>query len=151
MGVRCCAGATNDAEVTLDLRGTPGLMLTPGATASSSLAPAIAAAANSGATSIAAKPRSAWTWTPVANERLVIASGCTEPPRGCGLVVARDAGDAGAMEILVSVATGKDLPEVSRGASARRVRVRALDPRGVYSRELSYLYGRVDLGDMTRP
>ena len=102
-------------------------------------------------TSVAPKTVQSWTWIPVANEQLVIASGCTEAPRGCGLVVARPAGDAGGGEVLVSVATGKDPPEVTRGADARHIRVRALDQVGIYSRQITYLYGRVDLGNMKRP
>ena len=150
MGFRCCAGTKNGAEVKLELSGTPGIALAATSVAPS-LASAIATAVNNGSPSIAPKSIHSWTWIPVANEQLVIASGCTEAPRGCGLVVARPAGDAGGGEVLVSVATGKDPPEVTRGATARHIRVRALDQLGIYSREITYLYGRVDLGKSKRP
>ena len=151
MGFRCCAGDRNTAEVKLELKGTPGIALVPNGAASASLSSAIATAVNNGAPAIVPKTLHTWTWIPVANEELVLASGCTEAPRGCGLVVARPAGDAGAAEVLVTVATGKDPPEVTRGADNRHIRICALDPRGIYSRELTYLYGRVDLGEMKRP
>jgi formylglycine-generating enzyme len=150
MGFRCCAGPKNPVEVTLDLQGTPGLTVTAAAAAMPWSA-ALAAAVNNDSPSIEPKSLRAWTWIPVANEVLVIATGCTEPPKGCGLVVARPGGDGGAGEVLASVATGKDLPEVARNGSARHVRLRALDVRGVYSRDVTYLYGRVDLSDAKRP
>lgn len=151
MGVRCCAGTKSSAEVKLDLKGTPGIALVANGAAAASLSSAIATAVNNGSPSIAPKSLHTWTWVPVANEELVLASGCTEAPRGCGLVVARPAGDAGAADVLVTLTTGKDPPEVMRGGDNRHIRVRALDQRGIYSREITYLYGRVDLGDVKRP
>ena len=150
MGLRCCAGPKSPAEVKLELHGTPGLAAAPVATASA-WAAAIATAADSGSPSTDPKTLHAWAWIPVANEQLVIVLGCTQAPKGCGLVVARPGGDAGAGEVLASVATGKELAEVARNGDARHVRLRALDVRGVYSRDITYAYGRVDLGAAKRP
>jgi len=151
MGFRCCAGPTNAAEVKLELQGTPGIALVPNGAASAALSSAIATAVNDGAPAVEAKSLRTFKWVPVANEELVLATGCTEAPKGCGLVVARPTGDAGAAEVLVTVATGKDPPEVMRAGDARHLRIRALDQRGIYSREIAYLYGRVDLGPVKRP
>ncbi|MBX3210773.1 MAG: SUMF1/EgtB/PvdO family nonheme iron enzyme [Labilithrix sp.] len=194
MGFRCCAGPKSDAEVALELRGTPGLAVASAATArlwasaiaAAATAPAgatapvgasapagaaspVGAASPAGATALdapeAAKaiasdgadaldPKSlhAWTWIPVANEELAVAMGCTtEAPKRCAVVVARPGGDAGPGEVLATVATGKELSEVARVGDARHLRMRSLDPRGVYSREITYVYGRVDLGDAKRP
>ncbi|MBX3204655.1 MAG: SUMF1/EgtB/PvdO family nonheme iron enzyme [Labilithrix sp.] len=150
MGLRCCAGTRSSAEVTLDLRGTPGLSVAAAPTARL-WASALASAVSEGASPIDPKSLHAWTWLPVANEELAIAMGCTEAPKRCGLVVARPAGDGGAGDVLATVATGKELSEVARVGDARHLRMRSLDPRGVYSREITYVYGRVDLGDAKRP
>jgi len=150
MGLRCCAGTKSAAEVKLELLGTPGLTLAPPSHVNA-WASAIVGAAKSGASALDPKFSHAWTWIPVANEALVVAMGCTESPRGCGIVVARPSGDAGAGEILTTITTGKDLSDVSRSGDARHLRIRSLDVRGVYSRELTYLYGRVDLGEPKRP
>lgn len=170
MGFRCCAGPKSDAEVTLELRGTPGLAVASAgaarpwssaiaAAATADAAPPVAspatvtadAAAPADAPAIDPKSLHAWTWIPVANEELAVAMGCTAAPKRCAVVVARPGGDAGAGEVLATVATGKELSEVARVGDARHLRMRSLDPRGVYSRELTYVYGRVDLGAAKRP
>ncbi len=156
MGFRCCAGTKNAAEVKLDLQGTPGIALVGNANANAkaiSLSSAIATAVNNGVPTIEPKTLHMWTWIPVANEELVVVSGCTEAPpaRGCGLVVARPGGDGGAADVLATLTTGKDPPELIRAGDARHLRARALDQVGIYSREITYLYGRVDVGPLKRP
>ncbi len=155
MGFRCCAGPKNTAEVKLELQGTPGVaMKNMRAEALAAFVPAIATAAGSDP-SIDPKSLRAWSWTPVPNEELVLAMGCgTASPRACGLVVGRStsSADAGAnAPILTSVSTGRELPEITKGSDARHIRVRSLDVRGIFSREVTYVYGRVDVGDMKRP
>jgi hypothetical protein len=93
----------------------------------------------------------AWTWVPVANEELVIAEGCTDPPRGCGVVVARPSDDRERFEVLVSASSWRDIGEIARGGDTRHVRLRALDLRGIFSRDISYLYGKVEIGPLKRP
>lgn len=151
MGFRCCAGPRNAAEVSIDRVGTPGVTLA----APSLGAPwtsAVGAAIEDGTASIDPKSLHAYTWIPVANEKLVIVTGCTGVPRSCGLVVGRSALDAGAAgEVLASVATGKGPAEIVRGGSARHLKARSLEPRGLVSRDLTYAYGRVELGAPKRP
>lgn len=150
MGLRCCAGSKNVAEVKLDLRGAPGFTMASPARAKEH-APALFGAIKNGGAAIDPKSVHAWTWIPVANEELVVTMGCTDAPRSCAIVVARPFGDAGPNDVLATALTGKDLSDVTRGADARHIRIRSLDQRGVYSRELAYVYGRVDLGEPKRP
>ncbi len=152
MGLRCCAGPKSPAEVALELHGTPSLVMA-NPTHATPWANAIATAAGNGSPSVEPKTVHAWTWIPVPNEELVIALGCTSEPRGCGLVVARpssaDAGDSG--EVLAVASSGKDLPEVGRNGDPRHLRFRSLDQRGVYQRDVTYAYGRIELGPPKRP
>jgi formylglycine-generating enzyme required for sulfatase activity len=145
MGFRCCAGPKNVAEVKLDLSGTPGLALGTAAQGAP-LSAALLAAATGGGAALDPKFAHVWTWIPVANESLLVTMGCTEAPRSCAIVVGRPSG-----EVVTTLASGKDLSEVTRGADARHLRIRSLDARGVYSREVTYLYGRVDVGEPKRP
>lgn len=162
MGFRCCAGAKNTAEVKLELQGTPGLSITSASKASPwgfQLAHAARRSMDDDVF-IDEKTLRAWTWTPTANEELIIAEGCTTPPRQCAILVARSAptkeGAAGTNvnltnQPLISAPSGKDLAEIARNGDPRHLRVRALDERGIYSREITYAYGRIDLGDPKRP
>jgi formylglycine-generating enzyme len=153
MGFRCCAGQKSSTEVTLDLQGTPGLMVSSAA-AASAWTSALATAVNNGSSVIDPKSLHAWSWIPVSNEELVVAMGCTDAPKGCGLVIGRPAADAGAAgtgEVLTAVTTGRELSELARNGDARHLRMRSLDPRGVYSRDITYVYGRVDVGQPKRP
>jgi sulfatase modifying factor 1 len=120
MGLRCCAGPKNAAEVKLALEGTPGVegMAAPD------------------------KTSRAWRWTPVSNESLVLVLACSG---GCTLSVRR--GDA----ILLSSPVGSSMPELARVGDARHLRIRSVDARGSFSREINYVYGRVELGEAKRP
>jgi sulfatase modifying factor 1 len=120
MGLRCCAGPKNAAEVKLELSGTPGIEGMP--------APD--------------KTSRAWKWIPVANEELVLVLACSG---GCTLSVRR--GDA----ILLSAPVGKSMPELARIGDAKNLRIRSLDQKGTFSREITYVYGRVELGEAKRP
>ena len=40
---------------------------------------------------------------------------------------------------------------MARAGDARHLRFRALDLRGTFSREITYRYGRVELGELKRP
>lgn len=147
MGLRCCAGAKNEVEVKLDLKGGGGV----GAAADwvsdvwgSELTPLIGI--------VDPPSRRAWTWSPVQNEDLVIVMACspgTTLPRGCALVVGAMRGNTRA--VLAKTIVGHDLPELSRAGDARHLRIRSLDGRGVFSRDVTYVYGRVELGEPKRP
>jgi formylglycine-generating enzyme required for sulfatase activity len=156
MGLRCCAGAKNPAEVALELKGTPGLMPAPTSVATPWIS-AIAAADGVAPGAIDPKSVHAWTWIPVANEELIVAIGCTTAPRACGLIVSRATPDVGAGEaatsaasVLMSVSTGRDPPELARVGDARHLRIRSLDAHGVFGRDITYAFGRVELGEPKR-
>ena len=147
MGFRCCAGAPNTAEVKLDLAGTPGLTL--GAAAyGAALGTALGTVVGN---TVDASLTHAWRWVPSSNEDLVITTGCSIPPRACGMVVGRGGKDAGAAQILAQIPTNSDAPELLRGTDARHLRVRSLDGRGVLTRDVAYVYGRVDVSEVKRP
>jgi hypothetical protein len=149
MGLRCCAGPKSASEVRLELAGTPGLTFAKTPSESSSWMPAIASAAG-GSSSLDPKSVHAWAWTPAANEALIVASGCTTPPRACGLVVGREGAEDAGVNVLTSVSTGRDPPEIARVGDPRHLRMRSLDAQGVFGRDITYVYGRVELGDPKR-
>ena len=90
-----------------------------------------------------------WNWIPVPNEELVIVQGCnTTVPvtaRKCGFVVGRN-GTA-----IAQAETGRDPPEIAKNGDLRHLRMRSLDQRGTFSRTITYLYGKIELGDPKRP
>ena len=147
MGFRCCAGTPNTAEVKLDLAGTPGLVL-GGASYGAPLATALGTVV--GAT-VDPSLTHAWRWVPSSNEDLIVTTGCSIPPRACGMVVGRGGKDAGAVQILAKIPTNSDPAEILRGPDARHLHVRSLDGRGVLTRDVAYVYGRVDVSEVKRP
>lgn len=141
MGFRCCAGPANDAEVKLELTGTPGLVLG----AASYGAPLTNALSVVVGNTVDAKLTHAWRWVPSANEELIVTTGCSIAPRACGLVVGRG------NKVLATVPTNSDPGELTRGADTRHLRVRSLDSRGVLTHDIAYVYGRVDVSEAKRP
>jgi hypothetical protein len=91
----------------------------------------------------------AWTWRPLPNEELVVASGCAKglgPPGRCGVVVGRL--DGKAAHLLARFEDdSREVFDVAQGTEPRKIRARGLEARGSFFRELVYAYGRVDVGD----
>jgi formylglycine-generating enzyme len=145
MGLRCCAGTKSAAEVKLDLQGSPGLALTK----SSLATPWLAALEMVAGGPLDPKQTHAWLWIPVANEELVVVTGCATAPRSCGFLVGRP--KAGSTAPLMHLTTGNGPPEITRAGDARHLRIRSLDAHGIFSRDVTYAYGRIDLGDPKRP
>ena len=151
MGLRCCAGPTNDAVV--DLAITPRIPIDRtgrGAELAEGLAPLVKTpwmkAHRDGMPSF----DRAWVWHPVANDELVIAGGCAFLTEGikCGAIVGR----LGATpKILAVVDTGLDYPTVATLLDARHVRMRGLEPRGAFVHDVTYAYGLVDVGPQKSP
>lgn len=145
MGFRCCAGTRSSAEVHLEQVGTPVLQMVAN-TAGESLKSAL-----EGVTTGELDPRlqHTWNWIPIPNEELVIVQGCnTTAPvtaRKCGFVVGRN-GTA-----IAQAETGRDPPEIAKNGDLRHLRMRSLDQRGTFSRTITYLYGKIELGDPKRP
>jgi len=165
MGFRCCAGAENDARVDLPVKLAPPLersMKTADLTAAW-LPFARATWSLKSADAAGSAPFAfvhAFTWHPVGNETLVVASGCaTETPRPrCGLIVGRaqageDAtadGAATSVRVLLHVDTGYEAAEVAEAGEAKHLRFKGLDATSAYLRDFTYAYGRIELADERR-
>lgn len=156
MGFRCCKGDENAAKV--ELVPTHGRALEP------ELKPDAArigrAARNIPGVTLPDTGKffvtSAWTWRPVPNESLVLASGCAAyernvKPVGCALFVFRPEADPNADRVLTGVPADVGIGEMVLNGDARHVRVRGLlSQGGLYARTVTYVYGRVVVGDMKR-
>jgi hypothetical protein len=155
MGFRCCAGPRNEAEVQLHRRGTPGLSLARTEEVAAML---------SGALGEGVHAARAYRWTPVSNDALVILLGCSRSSQPtCVVVTGRPAGQAGqagqadgdagasAAVVIGREAVGLVLPDLVRNGDAGHLRLRGIDSLGTFSREVTYVYGRVDFGPMKRP
>jgi hypothetical protein len=155
MGLRCCLGPKNDARVDLSLKtGTPleRSMKTSEFTAPLlELVPATWQAQNI----LPYHFYYAWTWHPVANEELLVASGCGHVLHDtrCGILVARQipAAYGGMMAVAVSrIDTGLEPSEVAQAGEAPHLRLKGKDPISHYLRDFTYSYGRIELGEIKR-
>lgn len=149
MGLRCCTGTRNEATVQLTVKGTPGFQTvsTPEdlhETWEPVLRPALGTAAN--------HFTRAWKWSPVPNEDLVMILGCnTVGPPTCALAVGRALDGVAALIVSADVGHASALPDVARIGDARHLRIRGLDPLGTFGRDITYVYGRVEIGQISRP
>jgi sulfatase modifying factor 1 len=158
MGFRCCAGPKNEARVDLVLKNGPPLERSM-KTAESAEPLLPAAAREWSPLSSAGSPFAfvhAFTWHPVPNEELVVASGCAKdfPHPRCGLVAARvdTAADAEAprADVLLDIDTGFEASEVAEVGDARHLRLKGVDARSGYLRDFTYSYGKVEMGAIQR-
>jgi len=153
IGVRCCAGRPNHAEVTLSVVRGPVLAFErPTAETARALAALVPVEAlrktTKGRSHASFTIERTWWWRPVANERLRIGGGCARHPRhdDCGLVVAR--GDGATR--LAFVSTDWWIPEVAEHPEVRKLFVRGGDIGGAYRRAMEYRWGRLVVGDKER-
>ncbi len=149
MGFRCCSGSKSMAEVRLELIGTPGFGMVPSSTLGHVASVALASAIGCAPADVPSEKAHGWAWIPVANEELRVFVGCADPKGesgpGCGVGITR--GDM----LLAQISTGTSMPEVARNGSPRHLRVRGLDQRGTFSREVTYIYGRIEVTEPKRP
>jgi hypothetical protein len=91
-----------------------------------------------------------WLWHPIGNEELVVGGGCTAgtTSRGCGVVVARLAGES--IEPLAWASSGVYVPSPRIETNPRFFWVYGGDVRSHYRRLLTYAWGRVALGEIQR-
>lgn len=165
LGVRCCAGPSNAAEVALDVERGPSLRLRIGDDATARRLEERTGAVESleegtpkdakGLASSDAKARSfaierLWTWHPLGNEQLLLGGGCSarEPGRVCGLMIARD-GPKGLVP-LAFVRTDKWQPTVSEAETARELFVHGGDDNGAFRKRVSYDWGRLGIAEKQR-
>ena len=149
MGLRCCAGTRNEAQVQLTVKGIPGFesVGTPEdlhAVWEPVLRPVLGTAAN--------HFTRAWKWSPVANEELVMILGCNVAgPPTCALAVGRTLDGVAALVNSADVGHAMALPDVARVGDLRHLRIRGLDPQGTFGRDITYVYGRVQISSVNRP
>jgi hypothetical protein len=150
MGFRCCAGLPNDARVDLVLAaGAPLERSAKPPELAAPLAPLTKGAWFAHTDGGPGAFARAWVWHPVANEELVIAGGCGRAPEGlrCGAVIGRIGSGAVPSKVLVEIPTGLDFPDVAQFGSPSHLRVRGLELRGGFLRDITYAYGLVDVAE----
>ena len=150
MGFRCCKGEVSPATVELKL--STGRILEPLTKGDAARVGRVARSPNGG---VVAPGKgffvtSTWIWRPVANEVLQVASGCAGAehgkPYGCALVVYR-ADDARDVP-LAAVAVDVGIVEMAVAGEPKHIRVRGLQSKGgLIARDVTYAYGRVDIGE----
>ncbi|HTJ80363.1 MAG TPA: SUMF1/EgtB/PvdO family nonheme iron enzyme [Polyangiaceae bacterium] len=165
LGVRCCAGPANTPEVSLSVDRGAALRLRIGDDAlakrfetaiealpsleeETDLAKEIAQNKPAGHDAASFQVERTWTWHPLGNEELVLAGGCSAPPKKCGLFVARDT-EAG-LSLLALVATDEWQPTIGETESSREIFVHGGDDNGAFRKRLAYDWGRLSVGDKQR-
>jgi hypothetical protein len=163
MGFRCCAGPKNDARVSLATPMTAPLERSVKTDALT--APWLPFAREAWPLKNPTAPgasvfafRHSFIWHPVANETLIVASGCGRdyPLPVCGVLVGRtlDGGeeaDAGTkVRVLAHVDTGYEAAEVTEAGDTKRLRYRGADATSPYLRDIVYAYGRIEMGPIRR-
>jgi len=162
MGFRCCAGPRNPQENELVVK-PPTVPIERSMKPADFGAPWVAEGTRRWGGD-AASPfvvSAGWTWRPVANDELVIVSGCVRPAdaattaRRCGLLIARaDVTAPGAGRVDAAPVTeldvGHDPAEVALFGESRHVRMRGVDETSAYVREMTYAYGRIDVAEIRR-
>ncbi len=150
MGFRCCAGAVSGIEVHIALEGVPALRPV---TRLGDLEAALEGFVESQVPP--SRLSRAWRWVPVENEELSVILLCQrEAPHPCTLSAIRlelSEGAARVEPVVASVEAGTLLPNVVQLGDARHIRLRGLDSRGTFGRDLTYVYGRVAVDVVTRP
>jgi hypothetical protein len=148
MGFRCCLGERNEARVELSMQTGVALALAPD-DAANRLAQIGAGVVAADAAAGAARVERKWVWRPVANEKLLVGALCAAktPARHCVLVVAREDGPP---EPIARFDAGREIFDLA-SIGEKKLRARALDAQGSYQRELTYVYGRVEVGEARRP
>jgi len=166
MGFRCCAGTANEAAVDLAVKVLPALerSMKTAETAAPWLAFARATFRAEGHDAAGTTEFTfvhAFTWHPVGNETLVVASGCTRdvPRPRCGLLVGRtlepengdpEGGVPPSARVLLHVDTGYEAAEVAEAGEAKHLRFKGIDSTSAYLRDFTYAFGRIELAEIRR-
>ena len=149
IGFRCCAGDKNNATVDLVIESGPALeavKIDPVAEAFGDLPPR----AFDPEKLVEYSYVNALTWRPAANEPLSVLVGCTKgAPKKCGVFIGSQG--TGKPQKVAAQSFGGSVPEVLPTGDRKVLKLRAVDWRGSFSRDISYSYGRVNVGPETRP
>jgi sulfatase modifying factor 1 len=151
VGIRCCAGEMNTAEVTLEVvrqaeltfqRPTPEM-----AERFAELAPDELKGGNDDGR---LKVERAWTWHPLGNEELHLGGGCARRPgtSPCGIVIARRVGER--LERLAWVSSDDWIATVGRYENSRGIYIYGGDALGAYRKAVMFDWGMVSEGRKER-
>ncbi|MCA9620506.1 MAG: SUMF1/EgtB/PvdO family nonheme iron enzyme [Myxococcales bacterium] len=155
IGVRCCAGAANQAQVSLDVERGSELAYRPhdpriAARLEALLPEEITAAVAGRPAADQFRVERLWMWRPIGNEELVVGGGCAHPPvhDACGVIVARMVGE----ETLFVGFVSSDwwLPTVGEHEDSRTLYVYGGDIGGAFRKPMIYAWGRIREGDKGR-
>ena len=67
----------------------------------------------------------------------------------CSLAVGREGGAT--LVTSADVGHASALPDVARLVDTRRLRIRGLAPQGTFGPDITYVYGRIEIGRVSRP
>ncbi|MBM4359201.1 MAG: hypothetical protein FJ096_13935 [Deltaproteobacteria bacterium] len=151
IGVRCCAGEVNTAEVELEVvrqveltfqRPTPAM-----ADKLERLVPEELRGTGSGASFHIER---SWTWHPVGNEELHVGGGCGKRPGAapCGVVIARLTGEGAAR--LAWVSSDQWIATVGRFDTPRGIYVYGGDSLGAFRKPVMFDWGMISEGRKER-
>jgi hypothetical protein len=151
-GLRCCAGPPNSAEVKLPIVRGKTLDSRP-------LDPRLVGLVRSSVT--ASPPEELpgrapwridrlWLWHPIGNEELLLASLCAHQSTHlvCGVGVFEPDGDG--VRLVILAASGWWMPVVKTDYNGRDVWVNGGDNSSAFRVRVSYLWGRIVVGDRER-
>ena len=154
VGVRCCAGEVNSAEVALEV--TRKTELTWKA-ASAAVALQLEALAPDGLSNQSKSSKfppfhveRTWVWRPIGNEELTIGGGCAKRASAdvCGILVVRMS-DTGPQR-LAWVSSDEWIATVARHESSRGVYVYGGDQLGAYRKAVMFAWGTITEGRKER-
>jgi hypothetical protein len=148
MGLRCCSGPRNEAEVELVVEKGPALERS--AKPEELGAPLLPIAEREWKPENPLAFTAAWTWRPAPNELLLVGSACAKEKwwMSCGLVVARP--DMTGAHLVAHFEAGYEAPDVALFGEARKIRAKGADAQGAFVRDLVYSYGRVSVSEAKR-
>jgi len=153
VGLRCCAGPRNEAEVVLKIERGAKLesrRSVPKPIASQLLEQLPAAVGDKLQGQEDFRIQRSWIWHPIGNEELLVVGGCAGLGRKpiCGVIVARVVLDRAA--ILTWASSGHRLPSVQADVDARDAWLFGGDGRGSFRRLVEYAWGGVNVGPKER-
>jgi len=158
IGVRCCAGEANRAEIKLSVvRGKPF----ESRRYDNAFAAGVVAAIKANpppelAGDTPFRVDRIWNWHPIGNEELLVAAGCVKrsPHSDCGAAILRlrSSGDSGTeTPILVGFASSGWWMSVIKTANmGHELLVFGGDGNTTFKRRVAYVWGRVAIGDTER-
>lgn len=165
LGVRCCAGETNKAEIKLAVtRGKPfESRRYDNAFAASVVQTIKANPPPELAGDELFRVDRIWNWHPIGNEELLVAAGCVKrkPHSDCGAAVLRlreggDSGTAGGdsggarLALIGFASSGWWMSVVKTANQGRELLVFGGDGNTTFKRRIAYVWGRVAIGETER-